>query len=499
MATDPQPKPSFSPYRRWGIGLHVLLLVLVVFSVLVMVNYLSRDFFLRFHTSTRTRIELSPRTVGLLKSMTNQVKVTLYYDTQDEESLYSTVVDLLSEYQQVNPRLTVQTVDYIRDTGLAQHVKAKYNLTAPTDKNLVIFDCDGKVNTIDGNRLATYVLEQKAHESPDDKGPGLTRKPTAFLGEIAFTGALLDVTSNKPLKAYFLQGHGEHQIDSGDEQLGYLKFASILQQNHVQTVPLSLLGTNVVPRDCNLLVIAGPQDAIFDAELAKIEQYLDQGGRLLALFNFGSVRKDTGLEKILAKWGVDVGHNGISDLDNSPQGTQMQLVVSDFGNGKHPVVNSLLLSGLYLSLPRSVGQLKMRPEVADSPRVEEIAFSGPRATAAGGLAQKPPFPLMVAVEKGAIKDVITERGATRMLVVGDSLFLGNLQIDSAANREFVSNAVNWLLERTQLLAGLGPRPITQYRIVMTKTQLHQAQWVLLGALPGSVLLLGGLVWLRRRR
>ena len=34
---------------------------------------------------------------------------------------------------------------------------------------------------------------------------------------------------------------------------------------------------------------------------------------------------------------------------------------------------------------------------------------------------------------------------------------------------------------------------------MTKTQLHQAQWVLLGALPGSVLLLGGLVWLRRRR
>jgi ABC-type uncharacterized transport system involved in gliding motility auxiliary subunit len=142
--------------------------------------------------------------------------------------------------------------------------------------------------------------------------------------------------------------------------------------------------------------------------------------------------------------------------------------------------------------------LKFQAEAADAPRVEEIAFSGPRASVAGGLARKPPFPLMVAVEKGAIKDVITERGSTRIVVVGDSLFLGNLQIESAANRDFAGNAVNWLLERTHLLAGLGPRPITEYRIVMTKAQLRQAQWVLLGALPGSVLFLGGLVWLRRR-
>ena len=143
--------------------------------------------------------------------------------------------------------------------------------------------------------------------------------------------------------------------------------------------------------------------------------------------------------------------------------------------------------------------MKLRAEAADAPRVEEIAFSGSRATVAGGLDQKPPFPLVVAVEKGALKDVIAERGATRMIVVGDSLFLGNLQVDSAANRDFAAAAVNWLLERPQLLAGAGPRPMMEYKIVMTKTQMHQAQWILLGALPGGVLVLGGLVWLRRRR
>jgi hypothetical protein len=499
MATDPHPRPSFSPYRKWGMGLHVCFLMLVVLSVLVMTNYIGQDYFLRFHISTQRRLELSPRTVGLLHSLTNRVKVTLYYDAEDEESLYGTVAELLSEYRLVNSRITIQTVDYIRDPGLAQKVKAKYNLSAPTDKNLVIFDCDGRVKPVEGSRLASYIVEQVPNPTPEAKGPAFRRRPTAFLGEMAFTAALLDVTSAKPLKAYFLQGHGEHQIDSGDEVAGYLKLASILKQNCIKSEPLSLLGTNAVPEDCNLLVVAGPRDVIPDAELEKIEQYLNRGGRLLALFNFGSFRKQTGLERMLTKWGVDVGHNIVTDPDNAIPGKTTDMLVSNFGSGKHPAVNCLLGSGLHLSLPRTVGQLKLRAEAADAPHVEEIASTGPRATVVGELVRNPPLPLIVAVEKGALKDVITERGATRMVVVGDSLFLGNLQINSAANRDFAAAAVNWLLERTQLLGGPGPRPMTEYKIVMTKAQMHQAQWLLLGALPGGVLVLGGLVWLRRRR
>jgi hypothetical protein len=489
MATDSHSRPSFSPYRKWGIGLHVVFLVLVVLSVVVMVNYLSRDYFLRFHLSAHTRIELFPRTVSLLRSITNQVKVTLYYDT--EEELYPTVASLLGEYRLVNPKITVATVDYLRD-GAAQKIKAKYKLFAQTDKNLIIFDCEEKVKIIPGNALAQYVLEQV----PNEKEREFRRKPTAFAGEAAFTMALLDVTSPKTLKACFLQGHGEHQMDSGDDRDGYLKFASILDhQNCIQVEPLSLLGTNTVPMDCNLLVIAGPRETIPDLELEKIEQYLNQGGRLLALFNFYAWNKDTGLERILAKWGVDVAHDVIKDPANTISGEDVKVLKF----GKHVLVNCLVGSALHLILPRSVGQLKGRSQAADAPRVEELAFSGPNASMAGDLVHKSSFPLMVAVEKGAIKDVITERGATRMVIVGDSLFLANHYIDSAANRDFASNAVNWLLERTHLLAGLGPRPVEEHSLVMTQTQLHQAQWVLLAGLPGSVLFLGGLVWLRRRK
>jgi hypothetical protein len=284
-------------------------------------------------------------------------------------------------------------------------------------------------------------------------------------------------------------------MDSGDELAGYLKLTSILQQNYLRPEPLSLLGTNTVPADCSLLIIAGPRDAIPAAELQKVEHYLNRGGRLLVLFTFASVRKDTGLEAMLARWGVDVGRNVVTDPDNTIRGRDV--VVSRFS--QHPLVNSLQHSRLHLTLPRSVGRLKLVAEAADAPRVEEVAFSGPRALASGDLVHKAPFPLVVAVEKGTLKDVITERGSTRIVVVGDSVFLANLQLESAANRDFAGNVISWLLERTQLLAGLGPRPVTQYRVVMTRAQMRQARWVLLGAFPGSVLLLGGLVWLRRHK
>jgi hypothetical protein len=174
------------------------------------------------------------------------------------------------------------------------------------------------------------------------------------------------------------------------------------------------------------------------------------------------------------------------------------LVIEDFT--RHPVVNPLFQSRLHVILPRMVGQLSVRAQAADAPKVEEIAFSGPRAYIEGEpVGELKPLPLMVAVEKGAVKGVVTERGLTRMIVAGDSIFLGNRQIESAANRDFAGYAANWLLDRTQLLQGLGPRPITEYRLVMGAAQMQTVQWVLLGAMPGAVLLVGGLVWLRRRR
>src|SRR5215472_8430905 len=115
MSPESHNQPSFSPMRRWSIGFNVCLIILLVFSVVLMVNYLSRDYHQRFYWSTRTRNVLSPLSLQFVKSITNEVRVTLYYDKN--ERLYSTVADLLNEYKNENPRISVETVDYLRDVA----------------------------------------------------------------------------------------------------------------------------------------------------------------------------------------------------------------------------------------------------------------------------------------------------------------------------------------------------------------------------------------------
>src|SRR6266699_419285 len=122
MAANPE--PSFTPRRKWTIGLNVGLLILLVGSVVVMVNYLSRDYFHRFHLSRQATSPLSSRTVRFLGTLTNRVKVTIYYDQDDP--FYTTVLALLNEYTYVNPKVSVRTVDYTRDAGAAQQLLAKY-------------------------------------------------------------------------------------------------------------------------------------------------------------------------------------------------------------------------------------------------------------------------------------------------------------------------------------------------------------------------------------
>jgi hypothetical protein len=490
--TMPNGKPvksSFSPGRKWGLGLNMVLGILAALALLVMANYLGGRHFRRLHLSTRTRVELSTRTLSLLRSLTNQIQVTLYYDK--DEPLYSDITDLLKEYRAAAPNLSVATVDYYRDPGAAEQVKLKYNLGAATNKNLVIFDCGGNSRVVDGNLLAQFSLEPVPNQTERE----FRRRPVAFNGEMRFSSAILAVTSPKALKACFLQGHGEQSPgDTADE--GLAKFAAVLQQNHIQCESISLL-TNAVPADCNLLVIAGPRDAIPPLELERVEKYLDEGGHLFVLFSAYSAGHPCGLEKTLTRWGVGVSPQIVKDPDYTTVGTDV--IVGTFS--KHPVVNPLLGSRLQLILPRAIRKLDLSAQAADAPSVEEIAFSGPRSFLEGAETSAPrqALALLAAVDKGTVKGVVSERGATRILVAGDALFLGNRQIESGANRDFAGYAANWLLDRPALLQGLGPRPVMEYRLTLTRPQMQAVQWLLLGALPGGILLSGVLIWFRRSK
>jgi ABC-type uncharacterized transport system involved in gliding motility auxiliary subunit len=338
-------------------------------------------------------------------------------------------------------------------------------------------------------------LERTAPDDPKQKELQFRKKPIAFNGEIMFTSKLLALAHTEPLRAYFLQGHGESSLSDTTDP-GFAKFGLALAQNNLLVTNLELLGEAEIPMDCSLLIIAAPIRALDGSELQKIDQYLAQGGRLFALFNYESLNLSTGLEPILQRWGVNVVPGYVKDPQNSI-GDQV-VVVRNF-NPKS-FVNPLTQLALEMVLPRPIVKVDWVTAPANPPQVDELAASSDQSTLAGDPAASPQsYPLITAIEEKPVAGVSNPRGNTRIVVAGDSYFLDNQIIEAAANRDFVNYAINWLLDRPELLAGINAQPVTEFRLAITQKQGQRLDWLLLGALPGSVMVIGWLVWLVRRK
>jgi ABC-type uncharacterized transport system involved in gliding motility auxiliary subunit len=495
-SNQPSLPPSFSTARRWKIVFDTILRTVLVLAVIVMANYIGYIFSRQFYLSSQMRIHLAPRTVSVLQTLTNQVDVTVYCSKQDF-GMYPTVMALLNEYHRLDPRINIKVVDYTRDPAAAVQVQQKYNLfssaanNGPPEKNFIIFDYQGRFKAAPSEALVQYGAVGMA---PDKKN--LDIRPVAFNGEKMFTSMLLAITRPRPFTAYFLQGDGEPSLANSRDD-GYLKFGEILRENYINVIPFSLSGDEDVPSDCELLIIAGPHTFFSDAELNRIDHYLAQGGRLLVLLDYNSINHPTGLENFLAHWDVNVGMDVVQDA-NGAGGNSFNIVVEDFS--AHPVVNSLTQSKLELILSMPVSPINTPNAPADAPTVTTLAQSSPNSILYGQHGVPPhPYPLMVAVEQNSAKGLANPNGGMRMVVVGDSLFLDNQVIEAGANRDFASYAVNWLLDRPTLLTGIGPSPVTEFRLLMTQAQMRNVRWLLLAALPGIVVAFGWLVWLRRRK
>ncbi len=502
---DIQPsRRSFSAASRWRIGLDHLVRTVLVVAVAIMVNFIATQYFYRFYLDPQTDSTLSSRSLAILHSITNQMTVTLYYDTHDPDNFYSTLAALADEYHIANKNITVRTVDYNLDAALAEKLKQQYNLSGASDdpnapKDLIIFTSgDRPPIIVPGNAIVQYKLEATGTIDPQKKEVEFRKKPVLFNGEVIFTSKLLQLSHAQPFKAYYSRGNGEPALD-GTDDTGFSKFALAFAQDDVYLNYLQLSGDTDIPMDCDLLVIAAPTRALPEVALERIDKYLSQGGRLFVMFNYASARRPTALEPILRRWGVNVVPTWVNDPKNSGNINQV-VQVFRFNEGAQSFVKPLSQMALEMVLPRPIARINWTNAPASAPDVQELAYSGPNSTLEGDPAvAQGSYPLMASVEQKPMAGVSNPRGNTRIVITGDSLFLDNQLIDAAANHDFLNHALDWLLDQQQFVGGITSKPVTEFRVSLTGNQGTQLFWLLLGALPGAALVLGWLVWLVRRR
>jgi hypothetical protein len=494
---------GFSSGRRWLTALNLFVGTGAALALMVMFNYLAEAHFKRYPWADATNFKLSPQTLNVLKSLTNDVNVTIFY--QRKADVYTMISALLSEYEHANPaHLRVTALDYDRSPDLAKNLLGRLHLSGPDQKDFVAFESNGHNKVCYDSKLSDYNFNDLLQHREIRR--------TSFLGELYFTSAILAVSHPVEQKAYFLTGHGERDPGSppASNGTGYSKLASILKDEmDCAWTNLTLTQTDSIPADCKLLIIASGsqrEGSLSTNELSQVQNYLKHGnGRLLALLS-----TTEGLDPILQDWNVRLPDMHVIDRDKS-----VQISGGDFlacpvmsGGSFHPIMAPLVHDNIMIHMlsPRPIFPVKSASGDPGAPTLTAVAATSQMGIQAPGEPvvagtngnPLPPrqYTLIAAIEQG----VIGGRGGTRIVVAGDSDFLDDQMIDNpGANHFFASQTLDWLLQRPEALVGnIGPRPIHEWVIYMTQLQMTQIRWLFLAAMPGSALFLGALVWLRRR-
>ncbi len=493
--TDAPDSEKFTRQSRklkFAITLNTGVALVLAAALFAMANYASFRHYQRHDFSKTKLYQLSDKTQGLLKSLTNTIDVIVFF--QPGQEIYEDVDNLLKEYQDASKLIRVQKVDPDRDLARTELLAKKYQVA---QANVIVFDNNGRSKFVNPEDIVEMDYSGAQMGAPPRK--------TGFKGEQAFSSAILNITQAKTPTVYFLQGHGEHDPDSYDQAKGYSGIAREIKRDNVTVKKLLLGEQKTVPADCDALIVAGPQKRLAPAEIDQVRQFLARNGR--ALFLLDSLT-ETGLTPLLKEWGVQVGDDVVVDPSRTMSGNE--LFVTQYE--PHPITAKLTGVSSILYLPRSVSAAEEAapgPDAApDKPRATTLI----KCTRAGwgemtpdqnpvrfdpGTDHKGPLGVAAAVEKGSAPGALdTQIKPVRLVVFGDSGFLANSAL-IGGNPDLFQNALNWLLDRKELMA-IAPKAVAEYRLVLEASQLRLLGWIVIGGLPALIALLGIVVWLRRR-
>jgi hypothetical protein len=322
--------------------------------------------------------------------------------------------------------------------------------------------------------------------------------------ESGLINAVYRVVSGRRTRIAHLLGHGEHLPDS-DALSGYSSYEQILFEQGYELDVLHLPATGRVPRGTDVVVIAGPRTDPGEAELAALEDHLARGGAIMGLFDPPTPEA---WRAWMRRWRVGLTGDVLVAAERaaSEYGVGARTVVVGDGYGDHSVSRSLMgvVTVFPLAQPLTTvgepdslvaGAIILRTsELTWAERDPETRFSG-RARFDSGVDPQGPLDL------GMVLEVRPDPAAARpgrMVVIGNSEFLSNANINLGGNRDLLLNALGWLAREETLIELRGKDPLSQ-PLVLSATAKRVLGW---GSVLGWPLVVGGLAVafvLRHRR
>ncbi len=443
--------------------------ILLILVLAVVVSLLSDRHYFRWDLTASGEHTLSDQTLQALKTIGEPVKVIAFVKEPSEES--SNVKKLLAAYQYHLKGMSLDFVDPDRNPALTR----QYDIQA---LNTVILEGFGRSQTV---------------KTPDEEN---------------LTNALVRLSKGRTEKVYWVMGHGERPFKSAaPESLATIHKNLSSQNFEFEELNLAQKDT---PSDAALVVVAAPEKPLFPEEVASLKRFLNKGGSILV---FLEPYLDGGLKDFLREFGIVISSDIVVDKMSRVMGGDflLPMIVS---YGDHEITRNFRLLSFF-SLARSV-------EVDKEVKKKGLTLTNLALTSQESWAEtdrealnqekarldpddrQGPISLAVIVEldpkeaKGEEtkeEDKITGEG--KLVVFGDADFASNKFVSLAGNSELLTNTINYLAGRKDLITIPEKARPTDH-LMLTRNQGLLLFWIPVVVIPLLVLVLGVVVWRKRR-
>lgn len=492
--------------RKALVGTNVAIMSIFAACIFAVVGFLNNRHYERFDLTVTGKYSLSSKTKNILKNLEKPIVITTLFN--QGEMFYEQIMDILKEYAYHTDKIKVESVDPLRNRTKVEELAKRLNIS-DLQLNTVVFEC---------GEYSKHVQQSEVIER---------QYPFKFKGEEAFTEAILNVTQEKQTAIYFVTGHGERQFEDFDRG-GVSGIANALKRDNCRVAPLDILTTKKIPDDCEVLVVAGPTKAYLTEELNIIRNYLENRGKLLLMLEPAlSPNAPTGFKTLLPEYGIAVRDDVVVyNKVNMPLfGIQ---TVAEIYVGKdeyaedHPITNDLKTYNTILfgacpvdatppndQMPYQATVLLRAPEgswgeidVANIQKKKpeyniDTDVQGPVSLAVASRVKELPKSVLQSHPAMANDPAAKPQGA-QLVVFGDVDFATNEYIENPGNADLFRNSINWLAKKeTQL--GISAKPPDFRKATISPVQMKVIFWISIAGIPVIPIIIGSMVWWKRRR
>ena len=454
----------------------------VIFVVIIVVVNLIVDAF----PSTYTEIDVSDQqlfsigdqTKDFLKELDKDVTIYQIAQSGSEDEVVS---KLLKKYEEASDHIKVETKDPVVNPKFT----SEYTDEEVSSNSLIVV-CEDRSKVVDYNNIYESSIDYNTY----------SYTTSGFDGEGQITSAISYVTSDNLPVLYTLDGHGEKSLDSTLQE--------DIEKANIEIKSLNLLTEESVPEDADCLMINSPSTDISEEERDAIIEYLENGGKAMIFSDYTEGSMDN-FDAVLENYGVERVDGIVIEGDAQHYAMQMPYyLLPDVGSAE--AVSDFSSQGYFILAPYAQG-IRQLDNVRDTLTIESLLTTSDEAYSKTDLNTETlektdedidgPFDIGVSITEEVDDDKTTQ------IVYYSTANLMDSQINqmvAGGNEQMITESLNWMCSTDETSTISIPSKSLEVSY-LTVTAYDAAYWKIcvMGLIPGVFLVVGFVVWLKRRK